>query len=135
MTDGENRLQAGTLKTDRRGRVRSTVAQRQAVLAEFERSGLSGPQFARVAGIAYQTFVSWRKKQRAALAVVDHASPPKGTAPVRLVEAVLAHRTDGLESGPGVLKVDLPGGCSVRVQDSGQVSLAAQLIQALAAPC
>ena len=78
MTDGENRLAAGTLKTDRRGRVRSTVAQRQ---------------------------------------------------------AVLAHRMDGLESGPGVLKVDLPGGCSVRVQDSGQVSLAAQLIQALAAPC
>lgn len=41
-----------------RGRVRSTVAQRQAMLAEFERSGLSGPQFARVAGIAYQTFGS-----------------------------------------------------------------------------
>lgn len=134
MTDGENSLQAGTLKTDQRGRVRSTVAQRQAVLAEFERSGLSGPQFARVAGIAYQTFVSWRKRQRAALAV-DQAVQPKGTAPVRLVEAVLAHRTDGQESGPGVLKVDLPGGCSVRVQDSGQVSLAAQLIQALAAPC
>ena len=69
MTDGENRLAAGPLKIDRRGRVRSTVAQRQAVLAEFERSGLSGPQFARVAGIAYQTFVSWRKRQLAALAV------------------------------------------------------------------
>lgn len=134
MTDGENRLAAGPLKIDRRGRVRSTVAQRQAVLAEFERSGLSGPQFARVAGIAYQTFVSWRKGQRAALAV-DPAAPPKGAAPVRLVEAVLAHRTDGLDSGPGVLKVDLPGGCSVRIQDSGQVQLAAQLIEALAAPC
>lgn len=49
MTDGENRLQAGTLKTDQRGRVRSTVAQRKAVLAKFERSW-SGPQFARFGG-------------------------------------------------------------------------------------
>ncbi len=38
---------SGPLKTDHRGRVCSTVALRQAVLAKFERSGLSGPQFAR----------------------------------------------------------------------------------------
>ena len=36
------------------------------LLAEYERSGLSGPAFARVTGINYQTFAWWRQEQRKA---------------------------------------------------------------------
>ena len=39
------------LKRDARRRVRTTAAQRAALLAEYARSGLSGPAFARVAGV------------------------------------------------------------------------------------
>jgi DNA-binding transcriptional regulator YiaG len=52
------------LKQDRRGRVLTTPSQRLALLQQFEKCGLSGPQFAGVAGINYQTFVSWRQQQK-----------------------------------------------------------------------
>ena len=44
------------LKTDARGRVRATPERRAAILAEFDRSGLSAAQFARLAGIKHSTF-------------------------------------------------------------------------------
>ena len=39
----------GILKKDARGRVHTSVRQREAILDEFERSGLSGPKFSQVA--------------------------------------------------------------------------------------
>lgn len=48
-------------KRDARGRVQHSPAQREDFLDAYERSGLSGPVFARVAGINYQTFAGWRK--------------------------------------------------------------------------
>jgi DNA-binding transcriptional regulator YiaG len=52
------------LKTDVLGRVKTGVPQREAILDEFERSGLSGTKFAAVAGVNYQTFASWVQKRR-----------------------------------------------------------------------
>jgi len=43
------------LKTDGVGRVRTPVARRESLLDEFERSGLSGPKFATLAG-AFEAF-------------------------------------------------------------------------------
>ena len=135
-------MAARVLKRDAAGRVHTTVEQRQAVLAEFERSGLSGPQFARVAGVAYQTFASWRQKQRkGALAersrsavVRRHVEP---VAP-RLVEAVVAGMPAPLEPGAGAagaLEVLLPGGAKALVASADQAALAAQLIKVLARSC
>ncbi len=61
MTDGsyEENKGARVLKTDVLGRVKSSGAQREAMLDEFERSGLCGTKFAAVAGVNYQTFASW----------------------------------------------------------------------------
>ena len=53
MTDSGNELTTKLLKTDTKGRVRSTPEQRAAVLDAYESSGLSGPEFARVHGIKY----------------------------------------------------------------------------------
>jgi hypothetical protein len=50
------------LKQDVKGRVGTPAERREALLAEFERSGLSGPKFAALAGVKYQTFAWWRFK-------------------------------------------------------------------------
>lgn len=52
------------LKRDSRGRVQTPAIQREGILDEFERSGLSGAQFAKQQGINYQTFASWRQKRK-----------------------------------------------------------------------
>jgi transposase-like protein len=52
------------LKTDRRGRLRYTAEQKQALVEAYEASGLSCPRFAALHGVNYQTLVSWLKKRR-----------------------------------------------------------------------
>ena len=46
------------MKTDVFGRVKTATAQREAMVDEFERNGVSGTKFAAVAGVNYQTFSS-----------------------------------------------------------------------------
>ena len=52
------------LKTDAMGRVRTPKARREALLGEFERSGVSGQKFAALVGVNYQTFASWVQQWR-----------------------------------------------------------------------
>ena len=55
------------LKQDGRGRVLVSRERREALLEEFEKSGLSGVGFARMAGVKYATFASWiaaKKRKR-----------------------------------------------------------------------
>src|SRR5271155_303670 len=97
-------------KTDARGHIRVPVERREALLDEFEKSGLSGAKFARLAGIHYGTFATWaqrRRKERAA----SGAAP--GSGPVRLIEATVegATRTEAASvADPGGLVIELPGG-------------------------
>jgi len=78
------------LKTDARGRVQTPVKRREALLDEFERSGLSGKKFALLVGIKHQTFAAWvtkRRKQRGSARSLPHQraeSVPK----LQWVEAV-----------------------------------------------
>lgn len=51
------------LKQDKRGRVQTPLARREQLLVEFEQSGLSGPKFAALVGIKYQTFATWVQKR------------------------------------------------------------------------
>ena len=44
------------MTTDARGRVRVPVERREALLDDFERSGLSGVKFAQMVGVKYPTF-------------------------------------------------------------------------------
>ena len=61
------------LKTDVLGRVHTPKARREALLEEFERSGVSGQKFAALVGVNYQTFASWVQKPRAAPAASTYA--------------------------------------------------------------
>jgi hypothetical protein len=48
------------LKRDTAGRVRTPRERREALLTEFDRSGMSGQKFAACAGMKYTTFANWQ---------------------------------------------------------------------------
>src|SRR5579859_440876 len=77
------------IKLDGTGRVRTSAARREGLLAEFDRSGLSGPKFAALAGIKYQTFAGWVQKRRRGQAGADAPVPAKPVASGRWLEAVV----------------------------------------------
>ena len=121
MTEGAKDLVADkVLKRDARGRVHSTKEHRLAVLAEFERSGLPGPQFARAASIAYQTFITWRKRQAKAgdsAAVVRRRVEPE---PLRFAEAVV-RLPMAVPAACAPMLVKLAGGASLEITAAAQV--------------
>ncbi len=126
------------MKTDGRGRVRTPVTRREALLDEFERSGLSGIKFAALCGVKYPSFANWvqrRKRQRMEAMGGNGAgiqSRPAAGAPVQWWEAVVGEDGGG---PPGrALMLHLPGGVRMEITSAGQVRLAVQLLGALSAP-
>ena len=130
------------LKRDALGRVTLTGEQRDHLLDEFERSGLKGRPFARLAGVNYTTFASWIQKRRHARG--DYARVARGQAAsggaspraLSWVEAVLAapqSAAPGTCNGTGAatLHLNLPGGAHVTIATPQQAALAAQLLKAL----
>jgi len=115
--------EAEVLKTDERGRVRVPVERREALLDEFEKSGMSGAKFARLAGIKYATFANWTQARRKA-----KGQETPGSGPLRLIEAVM----EGGGSGSCGLVIELPGGGRVRVESPLQLRLAAELLSMMA---
>ena len=52
------------LSQDARGRVLVSRERRESLLAEYDRSGMSGVKFAQYVGIKYSTLASWLQKRR-----------------------------------------------------------------------
>ncbi len=140
--------QTTILKRDGLGRVTVTRAQREALLDEFERSGLKGLPFARMAGVNYPTFASWVQKRRhqrgdyvAQVQQSGHELTPRTkSAPLRLLEAVpaVAHPAQSYEQPAGChepFEVLLPCGARLVIRCAAQAVLAAKLLQALRTPC
>ena len=138
------------LKRDALGRVSVPQAQREALLDEFERSGLKGQPFARLAGVNYQTFASWIQKRRHARGDYPSRRLPdepaslatrKRKLPLRLVEAVVASTTAVAPTSPALptldrgLEIILPGGAKMILAEPSHVALAVQLLDSLSAPC
>jgi len=125
------------LKNNTRGRVRTPAQRREALLDEFEKSGLSGAKFSALSGIKYQTFANWvqqrrRKGQTGAL------SSAKGSAKsesVSWLEAVVQQAGDQVEANRGSLTLHLPGGVRAQLDSARAVALAAALVRALEKPC
>ena len=127
------------LKSDVLGRVRTPRERREGLLDEFERSGLTGQKFAALVGVKYQTFASWVQKRRKRRGSYGQAEPLETRStvsqPVQWLEAVAEARGG---SPPKELRVELPGGVSVKIADAGQAVLAARLLRELAVverPC
>lgn len=135
------------LKRDVLGRVKTTAQQREALLDEFERSGLSGAQFAQVAGVNYQTFASWVQRRRRATGGYEgkamkeaHRKMVKSGTSTPVVPALgwveaVVDPSAGSSAKALPLMLELPGGVRLQVSDLGHATLAAQLIKALQAPC
>lgn len=124
------------LKRDALGRVTLPRERREALLDEFERSGLPATQFARAAGIHYQTFACWVQKRRHARDEHD-GQPSAAPAALRLLEVVAAAAPRArcapmAAMTPAALEVVLPCGAKLLVASTVQVELAAQLLKALA---
>ena len=113
------------LKRDAGGRVLVPVERRVELVREFERSGLSGPKFAEIAGVKYQTFAAWRRKHRSPPpAMQSRSSPPPPPAPAAWLEATVE------SAGATLITVRLPGGATMDLSHPGQTALAAQLLKA-----
>jgi transposase-like protein len=120
------------LKQDTRGRVRVSRERREAMLVEFERSGMSGAKFARLSGINYQTFAGWvRRRKRDGEEAGMKGSVSMLAAqggPVRLIEALVGEEC----SSSGALEVELPGGSRMRIDSPAQLAMAAELLMLVA---
>ncbi|MEA3207148.1 MAG: hypothetical protein QOE70_205 [Chthoniobacter sp.] len=137
------------LKSDARGRVRVPIERQEALLDEFERSGLSGVKFAKLVGVKYPTFAAWAQRRRRARAGAAAAEGGKEAAQslgslsrvggsIRLFEAVAAKPAAADRAGRAMI-VELPGGGRLLVQAADQLRWAAELLrllsQAEARPC
>jgi transposase len=120
------------LKRDSRGRVRTPLEQREALLDEFEGSGLPATKFAAMAGVRYQTFATWvQKRRREAAAMGTGLQEAKASAvaeaTLRLVEAV--REEDSVAAG---VRIELPGGAGLELRRPDQAGLVAALLKSLA---
>lgn len=115
------------IKTDGLGRMRRTREQREQILDEYERSGLSGPKFAAMCGVKYQTFAFWLQRRRRERG--KGASRPEADRKVQWLEAQLQPG-----SGAGLV-VHLPGGARLEIAAPQHVDLAAALVRALEKAC
>jgi len=143
------------LKRDATGRVHYSPEQREALLDEFERSGLKGAAFVRTIGISYPTFASWIQQRRHARGDYRLQRPMVAAGAPRAPRWIEASMADRLLTGshPSVpygslsgsavaqpvtpLRVELPCGSRLLVGDAQQAELAVRIIQALASspPC
>ncbi len=115
------------LKTDVMGRVRTRPERREAILDEFEKSGVAGLPFAKMIGVKYPTFASWVRKRRLARGHCDCLPAVNAARPMKFAEAVVA--TDASEKT--MLLVELPGGARVQVHGLEQMDLLCCLLTRL----
>ena len=129
--DSSGSSHALILKTDTRGHVRTSVPRREALLAEFDHSGLSGKQFARLSGIKYSTFQYWLQCRKRRLKAPSSTAGPEARQ-VAWLEAVVQ---PGIASGGAGLMLQLPGGVRAEIASPQHIHLAAALVRALEKPC
>ena len=122
----------GLIKQDQRGRMRVTRERRQMLVGEFERSAMTGRQFATLAGIKPTTFSNWVRKWRKPRAA-QLPAPLAANAPgVRWLEAVV-EKPRPKQARKKVTPLIVHGLRGVRLElgDEGQVKLAVQLLRGL----
>lgn len=121
------------VKSDRRGRLRYAPEQKAALVEAYQSSGLSGPRFAAMHGVNYQTLATWLLKSKRALP--SAAAGSKHPAFLSLVPAEMD--APGLSGAIQPMEVTLPGGTKLAIAVPGHIQLAAALIRELAIsrPC
>ena len=116
------------MPVDTRGRVRVSRQRREVLLAQFDKSGMTGKRFAAWAGINYQTLCGWLQKRRKAAA--SQGSVVTEPRSLQWVEAVAEGESPQVPK-PGVLVVHLSGGARMEISDALSAALAAEMLRSL----
>jgi transposase-like protein len=114
------------LKVDEVGRVRTPPEKREAMLAEYERSGMTGAQFARFVGVRYSTLMYWLQKRRQQAGQSEEMANSRKDHP-RWLEA----RVEGDLSPSEELVVEMAGGVRMLVSNRTQAALAGEVLRAI----
>ena len=121
---------AEILKTDKRGRVRSTPERRRELLEQYDKSGLSGPKFAALTGLKYQTLASWLQRRRMEQEKVSPAVSRARQPAVQWLETVIEQAQAAQPALASALVVRLPSGATLEVMSLAQASFAGAVLRA-----
>jgi len=114
------------LKVDEVGRVRTPPERREAMLAEYERSGMTGAQFARFVGVRYSTLMYWLQKRRKEAGQSEQMVRPRQDHP-----GWLEARVEGEVPKSENVVVEMGGGVRMLVGNRAQAALAGELLRAM----
>ena len=114
------------LKVDEVGRIQTPPEKREALLAEYERSGMTGAQFARFSGVRYATLMYWLQRRRKEAGRSEQMATPGPDHP-RWLEA----RVEGEVPKSENLVVEMGGGVRMLVGNRTQAALAGELLRAM----
>jgi transposase-like protein len=114
------------LKVDEVGRVRTPPEKREAMLAEYERSGMTGAQFARFVGVRYSTLMYWLQKRRQQAGQSEEMANSRKDRP-----GWLEARVEGDLSPSEELVVEMAGGVRMLVSNRTQAALAGEVLRAI----
>ena len=114
------------LKVDEVGRVRTPPEKREAMLAEYERSGMTGAQFARFVGVRYSTLMYWLQKRRKEAGQGEETANLRKDHP-RWLEASVEGELPRTEK----VVVELGDGVRMLVGTRTQAMLAGEVLRAL----
>jgi len=127
------------LKRDKLGRVWRKRERREALVDEFERSGMSGAQFARLTGLNYSSFQNWvQRRRKGRVAGASEPGPVAGAGSVRLFEAVVESGKEPIRppalpaASMSGLVIELAGGGRMKVESPVQLRMAAELLAMIA---
>jgi transposase-like protein len=114
------------LKVDEAGRVQTPPEKREALLAEYDRSGMTGAQFARFSGVRYATLMYWLQRRRKEAGRGQQVTTPGPDHP-RWLEA----RVEGEVPKSENLVLEMGGGIRMLVGNRTQAALAGELLRAM----
>ena len=114
------------LKVDEAGRVQTPPEKREVMLAEYDRSGMTGAQFARFVGVRYSTLMYWLQKRRKE-AGGSGSREACGQDHPRWLEA----RVEGEAPNSENLVVEVGGGVRILVSNRTQATLAGEVLRAI----
>lgn len=109
------------LKVDEVGRVQTPPEKRRQIVEEFERSGMTGAQFARHIGVKYPTMMAWVQAQK------RECQPEGKPGGPQWLEAVVEPET----AMSGDLSIEVPGGLRLRVSSADQAAWAGAVLRVL----
>jgi hypothetical protein len=114
------------LKVDEAGRVRTPREKQEAVLNEFERSGMTGMQFARHVGVKYPTLMNWVQRRKREQESGAGPASERG----QWIEAVV-------DEGAGGVVAEVPSGLVLRINSRAAAGVAAEVLRSLGCsrPC